>query len=149
MSSITRRRFSASVLLSASAIAAPRIAMAESGKQQGAPSGGPGLGGTDLQQWPKGYEPRELGTKVAEHFLPSPHYHTDRIVYPEVCAWYGALELARVTNNTDLISKLQTRFEPLFSSEAALLPPVGEHVDFSMFGSLPFELYLITKDKRY
>jgi len=137
------------MLLSASAIAAPRIATAESGKQQSAPNGAAGLGGTDLQQWPKGYEPRELGTKVAEHFLPSPHYHTDRIVYPEVCAWYGALELARVTNNTDLISKLQTRFEPLFSSEAALLPPVGEHVDFSMFGSLPLELYLITKNKRY
>ena len=70
-------------------------------------------------------------------------------MYPEVCAWYGALELARVTNNTDLIAKLRARFEPLFSSEKALLPPVGDHVDFSMFGSLPLELYMITKDKRY
>jgi rhamnogalacturonyl hydrolase YesR len=79
----------------------------------------------------------------------SPHFHADRIVYPEVCAWYGALEVARVTNNTELIGKLQARFEPLFSSEKALLPPVGQHVDYSMFGSLPFELYMITKDKRY
>lgn len=146
---ITRRKFSASLLLSASAVAAPRLAGAESGRLQPASNGTAGSGSADLTQWPKGYDPRELGTNVAQHFVPSPHFHTDRIVYPEVCAWYGALELARVTNNTDLIAKLQARFEPLFSSEAALLPPVGQHVDYSMFGSLPLELYLITKDKRY
>ncbi|HXS11847.1 MAG TPA: glycoside hydrolase family 88 protein [Acidobacteriaceae bacterium] len=148
MSLITRRRFNASLLLSASAVAAPGLANAENGRQQSTGSGATS-GATDLQQWPKGYDPRELGTNVAQHFLPSPHYHTDRIVYPEVCAWYGALELARVTNNTELIGKLQTRFEPLFSSEKALLPPEGKHVDYSMFGSLPLELYIITKDKRY
>jgi rhamnogalacturonyl hydrolase YesR len=149
MSLVTRRRFNASLLLSASAVAAPRLARAESGEQQPASNGGAASGATDLQQWPKGYDPRELGTDVAQHFVPSPHFHTDRIVYPEVCAWYGALELARVTNNSDLVAKLQARFEPLFNSEKALLPPVGQHVDFSMFGSLPFELYMITKEKRY
>jgi len=149
MSSITRRRFNASLLLSATAAVAPGIAVAEGGRQKAEFTPTAPLGGTDLQQWPKGYDPRELGTSVAEHFVPSPHFHKDRIVYPEVCAWYGALELARVTNNTDLIAKLQARFEPLFNSEKALLPPSGEHVDYSMFGSLPFELYIITKDKRY
>ena len=149
MSSITRRRFNASLLLSATAAVAPGIAVAEGGRQKAEFTPTAPLGGTDLQQWPKGYDPRELGTSVAEHFVPSPHFHKDRIVYPEVCAWYGALELARVTNNTDLTAKLQARFEPLFSSEKALLPPSGEHVDYSMFGSLPFELYIITKDKRY
>jgi rhamnogalacturonyl hydrolase YesR len=147
MSLITRRSFSAAVLLSASAAVAPRLAGAEATAQDAATNAQ--ASSTDLKNWPKGYDPRELGTNVAEHFLPAPHFHTDRIVYPEVCAWYGALELARVTNNTDLIAKLQARFEPLFSSEAALLPPVGQHVDYSMFGSLPLELYLITKDKRY
>jgi rhamnogalacturonyl hydrolase YesR len=149
MSWMTRRKFSGSVLLSASAVAAPGLARAEQTGQQstaGAPSF---MNSSDLQRWPKGYDPRELGTKVAEHFVPAPHYHTDRIVYPEVCAWYGALELARVTNNTDLIAKLKARFEPLFTNEQPLLPPEGKHVDFSMFGSLPFELYIITKDKRY
>jgi len=149
MSSITRRRFNASLLLSATAAVAPGIAVAEGGRQKAEFTPTAPLGGTDLQQWPKGYDPRELGTSVAEHFVPSPHFHKDRIVYPEVCAWYGALELARVTNNTDLTAKLQARFEPLFNSEKALLPPSGEHVDYSMFGSLPFELYIITKDKRY
>lgn len=149
MSLISRRKFNASLLLSASAVIAPSIAVAEGGGQKAEFTPTAPLGGSDLQQWPKGYDPRELGTNVAEHFVPSAHFHKDRIVYPEVCAWYGALELARVTNNSDLLTKLQTRFEPLFSSEKALLPPVGQHVDYSMFGSLPFELYIITKDKRY
>lgn len=146
MSGITRRKFSASMLLSASAIAAPSIAFSQSANEQRA---GTSAGSTDLHEWPQGYDPRELGTKVAQHFLTSPHFHPDRIVYPEVCAWYGALELAHLTNNTDLLQKLQARFDPLFTTESALLPPKGQHVDYSMFGSLPLELYMLTKDKRY
>jgi rhamnogalacturonyl hydrolase YesR len=149
MSGITRRSFNATVLLSAAAAVSPRLAAAEDAPQQQTLTATAQTPSTDLKEWPKGYDPRELGTSVAEHFLPAPHFHTDRIVYPEVCAWYGALELARVTNNADLIKKLQARFEPLFGSETALLPPVGQHVDYSMFGSLPLELYMLTKDKRY
>lgn len=149
MSWMTRRRFSGSVLLSASAVAATGLVGSEAKAQQPESATANPLAAGGLEQWPKGFDPRGLGTNVAQHFLSAPHYHTDRIVYPEVCAWYGALELARVTNNTDLIAKLQARFEPLFASEAALLPPVGQHVDFSMFGSLPLELYMLTKDKRY
>ncbi len=103
-----------------------------------------------LSNFPKGFSPEDVGKRVAEHFIDAPHYHTDRIVYPEVCAWYGALEFARATHDTSLIEKLQARFDPLMSSkESALLPPQGEHVDFSMFGSLPFELYLINHDQRF
>lgn len=144
----TRRRFNASMLFSASALAVSPFAHAESAQQSAGAPGALSSSG-DLRQWPEGYDPRELGTNVAEHFLTSPHFHPDRIVYPEVCAWYGALELARVTSNANLLSKLQARFDPLFSTESALLPPSGEHVDFSMFGSLPFELYILTKEKRY
>ncbi|HZQ43418.1 MAG TPA: glycoside hydrolase family 88 protein [Acidobacteriaceae bacterium] len=148
MSLITRRSFSASVLLSATAAMTPRIASAEATPQQSS-SASALMTSTDLKSWPAGYDPREMGTKVAEHFVTSPHFHPDRIVYPEVCAWYGSLELARLTSNADLIAKLKARFEPLFSSEASLLPPEGKHVDYSMFGSLPLELYILTKDKRY
>ncbi|WP_419805242.1 glycoside hydrolase family 88/105 protein [Terriglobus sp.] len=104
---------------------------------------------SSLQHFPKGYTPQEAGKAVAEHFVPSAHYHADRIVYPEVCAWYGALEFARVTKDQELLDKLRARFDPLLGSEAPLLPPQGEHVDFSMFGALPLELYILTQDKRY
>lgn len=99
--------------------------------------------------WPAGYSPEEVGKAVSMHFIDSPHFAPDRIKYPEVCVWYGALEYARITGDTALLAKLKARFEPLFGKEAALLPPQGEHVDFSMFGSLPLELYTSTHDTRY
>jgi len=43
---------------------------------------------------------------------------------------------------------LQARFEHLFTTEKALLP-IKNHVDLNMFGSLPLELYWVTKDERY
>ncbi|RXS98208.1 glycosyl hydrolase [Silvibacterium dinghuense] len=107
------------------------------------------LGGSSLTEWPAGYDPKQLGTALAAHFQSTSHLRPTRIIYPEVCAWYGALEVARVTGNKELIAALQARFEPLFTTENALLPPRGQHVDFSMFGSLPFELYILTSDKRY
>jgi unsaturated rhamnogalacturonyl hydrolase len=149
MSYLTRRRFGTAMLLSASAAAAPRLfgQNPEQRPAETAPSGS--ISGNTFENWPKDFGPLELGGAVANHFVTSPHFRPTRIVYPEVCAWYGALAFARATDDKELISKLQARFEPLFTSENALLPPSGEHVDYSMFGSLPLELYLITRDKRY
>jgi unsaturated rhamnogalacturonyl hydrolase len=120
-----------------------------SGQPQGTPGAITGFSGTSFADLPSGFEPAELGRSVAEHFVPAPHARPNRIVYPEVCTWWGALEVARLTNDMDLLKKLQARFEPLFTGEAPLVPPKGEHVDYSMFGSLPLELYLVTKDRRY
>ncbi len=115
-----------------------------------APVGSMMRGSGNLTDFPKGYAPKDVAKAVAEHFLPSPHYHEDRIVYPEVCAWYGSLEFARVTKDQPLIDKLRDRFDPLLADPGSkLLPPQGEHVDFSMCGALPLELYLLTKEQKY
>lgn len=147
MTSFTRRRFSASLLLAAPSLAAANGALRAQTAAAVPPPDVLTQGG--LQTWPRGYGAVEIGTAVAVRFNGSPHLRPTRIIYPEVCAWYGALEVARVTGNKDLLAKLQERFEPLFTTEQALLPPRGNHVDFSMFGSLPLELYLLTRDKRY
>jgi unsaturated rhamnogalacturonyl hydrolase len=148
MKNLTRRTFGAQLLMAGSALASTGLGALEkqspiSGTQQVA------LGGTSLVDWPEGYEPRRLGMALATHFNTSPHLRPTRILYPEVCAWYGAFEVARAVGDQQLISALRARFEPLFANERSLLPPQGNHVDFSMFGSLPFELYLLTKDNRY
>jgi rhamnogalacturonyl hydrolase YesR len=116
---------------------------------QGTPGATTGFSGTSFTDLPTGFKPAELGRSVAQHFVAAPHARPNRLVYPEVCTWWGALEFARLTNDADLLKQLQARFEPLFTSEATLVPPKGEHVDYSMFGSLPLELYLLTKDRRY
>lgn len=145
MPTLTRRRFGRGLLLSGPALMAGSMISAQAMQTAGAAASHETVPGA----WPKGYEPEKLGKDVSVHFLSTPHMRPTRIIYPEVCAWYGALELARVTGDQDLQNKLIARFEPLFSSESALLPPKGEHVDFSMFGGLPLEIYILTKDKRY
>ncbi|HSC38467.1 MAG TPA: glycoside hydrolase family 88 protein, partial [Chitinophagaceae bacterium] len=61
---------------------------------------------------------------------------------------YGALEFAKESGNKELAAQLVQRFEPLFGKEDTLIP-IPDHVDYSVFGSVPLELYIQTKDKRY
>jgi unsaturated rhamnogalacturonyl hydrolase len=104
--------------------------------------------------WPEGKSPQEIGKLVAEHFIATPHPNFNRknppryITYPEVCAWFGALKFAQATNDDKLLDELKDRFEPLFGSADTLLP-VPDHVDYTVFGSVPLELFVQTKDKRY
>jgi rhamnogalacturonyl hydrolase YesR len=106
----------------------------------------------DFQSWPAGASPQEVGRRVAERFIASPHPNfaqsRDYIIYPEVCAWYGALTFAQLAGDHDLTAKLVQRFEPFFGPEAKLIPP-PIHVDLTVFGTVPLELYIETKDPRY
>lgn len=108
----------------------------------------------DLKNWPKGSSPKEIGTRVANHFVLTPHTNFGKstpprvITYPESCAWYGALTFAKASSNKKLTKHLAERFEPLFGVESKMIP-VPDHVDYGVFGSVPLELYLQTKDKKY
>jgi rhamnogalacturonyl hydrolase YesR len=110
--------------------------------------------GDVFAHWPKGTSPREIGNRVAERFLAQPHSEYGRmgnpteVTYPDVCTWYGCLAFAQETGNAKLTARLAQRYEPLFGPDARLIPlPV--HVDYTVFGALPLELYLQTKDARY
>lgn len=107
-----------------------------------------------LRNWPKGKDPKTVGLLVANRFVESPHNSfrppapPKSITYPEVCAWYGALKFAEVTQNKILLSQLEQRFEPFFGVEKHLVPRPW-HVDYSVFGTIPLELFLQTKDKKF
>jgi len=108
----------------------------------------------DLKQFPKGSSPEEVGKRVAARFLASPHPNFGRptppsvITYPEVCAWYGALAFAKESKDKALANDLAKRFEPLFGADTGLVPK-PDHVDHSVFGAVPLELYQQQKDPRY
>jgi len=108
----------------------------------------------DLSHWPKGKSPREIGKLVALEFIGTPHTNFNRptkpktITYPETCAWYGALEFARESRNVQMIVQLTQRFEPMLGTESSLIP-APTNVDATVFGAVPLELYMLTKDKRY
>jgi len=114
----------------------------------------PAIGLGQFKDWPKGSAPEEIGLRLTEHFISSPHgvYNSPgvrpHIPYFEVCTWYGALSFANLSNNNVLRTKLVERFLPLFDKDSLLLP-VPDHVDYTVFGAVPFEIYLQTKDKKY
>src|SRR5690606_4592691 len=64
-----------------------------------------------LSHWPAGTSPEEIGRRAAENFVARPldfEIHASRkyVIYPEVCAWYGSLKVAKLTGNKDLQSRL-------------------------------------------
>jgi unsaturated rhamnogalacturonyl hydrolase len=105
---------------------------------------------TYFNNWPSGVSPQEVGKRVAEHFVLSPHQYTATIHYSEVATWYGALTFASLTHDDALRSELIHKFEPLMpgGGEAARIP-VRHHVDDSIFGVVPLEIAIETKDPKY
>lgn len=108
----------------------------------------------EFSNWPAGTSPQEIGKRVAERYVSSNYLNlirehpTPTIIYPEVCTWYGALTFAQLTHDTDLTQRLIKRFEPLFGEKASLVPKPN-HVDNTVFGTVPFEIYIETKDPKY
>ena len=103
-----------------------------------------------FSNWPAGRSPNEIGKRLAEHFVVSPHYPHHTIVYSEVGTWYGALTFAKLTHDTDLRDRLIQRFHPLLpdGAEEALIPK-PDSVDDSIFGIVPLEIGIETGDKKY
>lgn len=106
-----------------------------------------------FKSWPAGKSPLEIGQHVAQHFVDSPHFNSGKptppqyIIYPEVCAWYGALTFAQASHVPHLKGQLVRRFEPLFNTETNLIP-IPDHVDRSVFGAVPLEIYILNADPR-
>jgi unsaturated rhamnogalacturonyl hydrolase len=100
-----------------------------------------------FSNWPAGRSPQEVGKALAEHFVTSPHQHSPgTIFYGEVGTWYGALTFAELTHDADLRDRLIKKFDPLMpgGAEAALVP-MRDHVDDSIFGAVPLEIYMQIK----
>ena len=75
-----------------------------------------------FSNWPAGMAPQEVGKRVAEHFVTSPHQYTKTIHYSEVATWYGALTFAKLTRDDALRAELIKRFEPLMPGGAEAEP---------------------------
>ncbi|SRR5579862_421959 len=105
------------------------------------------------EKWPAGTSPAQVGKRVAENYSARKfQYENGRdktVIYPEVITWYGALEIAKLTGDKDLQQRLIRRFDRFFTPEGAGRIPKRLHVDDHVFGALPLELYLLTKDEKY
>jgi unsaturated rhamnogalacturonyl hydrolase len=103
----------------------------------------------DLGSWPKGCSPQEVGRRVAGNFLSRTNMlmGPERVIhYSQVCTWYGALKFAQSADDMSLQAALVRRYDELMAPENAKLIPRREHVDYSVFGVLPLQIYLQTGD---
>lgn len=109
----------------------------------------------ELSNWPKGASPQEVGKRVSERLASMPYQNfpnrtepPKQIIYPEVATWYGALTFAQLSGDRDLSKRLIDRFQPLFGDKADMVPKPN-HVDSTVFGTVPLEIFIETKDKKY
>jgi unsaturated rhamnogalacturonyl hydrolase len=103
-----------------------------------------------FSNWPAGTSPQEVGKRVADHFITSPHQYGPTIHYSEVATWYGALTFAQLTHDDALRQKLIQKFDPLMPGGAeANRIPQRHHVDDSIFGIVPLQIAIDTKDPKY
>jgi rhamnogalacturonyl hydrolase YesR len=104
-----------------------------------------------FQNLPPNCDPKSVGEKVCANFLPRKIYcNTDGfIVYPEVCAAFGALRFADTAGDSALKQKLIGRYESILTPAGSKAVSTQHHVDFHVFGVLPLEIYLVSGDERY
>jgi len=103
--------------------------------------------------WPAGTDPQEVGKRVAERFIPTPHMEMNALGakalhYSHVATWVGALEFARQSGDQDLLARLVERFDPFLAPNAPRVPR-ADHVDGAVFGQLPLEIYLLEPRWQY
>ncbi|HEX8142503.1 MAG TPA: glycoside hydrolase family 88 protein [Pyrinomonadaceae bacterium] len=108
--------------------------------------------------WPRGASPKEVGKRVAENFVLRKFEFEQMVngkpkrqfvIYPEICAWYGSLTVAQLTNDRDLKTRLIKKFDQFLTPEGAKHVSQEAHVDYRVFGVVPLEIYMQTKDRRY
>ena len=104
----------------------------------------------EFRDWPAGTSPSEIGKRVAENFVVRPFERPTRfVIYPEVCAWYGSLTSAQLRGDKDLQQRLVRKFDHLLTPEGSKNISPQAHVDYRVFGAVPLEIYLQTKDPRF
>lgn len=101
----------------------------------------------EFKDFPKGSEPAFIGLKLVERYLSSPETTTP-VRYQEVCTWFGALRFANATKNAEMLQKLENRFIPILGENSKAMQ-TPNHVDNTVFGIVPFQLYLQTGKQAY
>jgi unsaturated rhamnogalacturonyl hydrolase len=132
------RRYLAPALVAVAAFLAGATGLGQAGRP------------AEFSGWPAGTSPADVGRRVAENFVARPFERPAAfIIYPEVCTWYGALTVSQLLDDRDLRARLVQKFDPLLTAEGSQRISQAAHVDYRVFGAVPLEIYLQTKDRRF
>lgn len=105
--------------------------------------------------WPAGSEPTVIGKRVAENYLARQfEWQTNPerrkiVIYPEVCTWYGALRIAKHSDDAALRERLVRKYDILRTPEGATKISQRAHVDDRVFGVIPLEIFMQTGDRSF
>ncbi|MFM2081618.1 MAG: Unsaturated rhamnogalacturonyl hydrolase YteR [Verrucomicrobiota bacterium] len=106
-------------------------------------------GGNYFTHWPAGTSPAEVGRRVAENFTARKfEFESGKrqfVIYPEVIGWYGSLTVAQLTGDTNLQTRLVRKFDQFLTPSGTARISTNAHVDYRVFGAVPLELYLQTR----
>ena len=104
---------------------------------------------TYFSNWPQGRSPQVVGKKVAEYMLPRWQITRPSVHYAEDSCWVYALKFAALTGDNALKESLIRRFDPILADGGKNLISMQRHVDHNIFGIVPLEIYMQTKDEKY
>jgi len=96
--------------------------------------------------------PERIGRLVAGELLRRPEFmlyrasHWRGIHYAEACAGFGAVRLAGLLEDRELLARLAGRYA---RADTDTLTDLADHVDANVYGILPFELYKFTGDEQF
>lgn len=107
-----------------------------------------------FSNWPAGTDPQVVAKALAENWdrrafgftTNQPGRYDSFVHYAEVATWYGALDVARLLNDRPLEHRLIHKFDFFKTDAGAARISREAHVDFSIFGAIPLELYRHTSD---
>jgi rhamnogalacturonyl hydrolase YesR len=100
-------------------------------------------------------DPRVVGPRLAMNFLSRPaprpwgRDQTAGAWYGEACVGFGALRVAQTIGSKELADGVVARYANIITPEGADVVPPADHVDRSVFGIVPFELYKYTQNPAY
>ncbi len=106
-------------------------------------------GPKEFRNWPAGASPQEVGERVAERFASTVKLSEDKPLYPAICTWYGALTFAQLTRDSELSLRLVRLFDEEFTPQLFEFALQKQHVDFSVSGAVPLQIYASSHDSRY
>ena len=103
-----------------------------------------------FQHLPANCDPKSVGEKVSANLLKRDLYKIGgKIVYPEICAGFGALRFAAAAGDLALEQKLIDRYSAIVTPAGCEMISTNRHVDFHVFGVLPLEIYLLNADTNF
>jgi rhamnogalacturonyl hydrolase YesR len=90
-----------------------------------------------------------FGLQLVSNILPRLHISAKSVHYCEDSLWVYMARYAKLTGNQSLMDRLAGQFSNMLTDSGKELISMERHVDHNIFGIVPLELYIQTKDTRY